>query len=213
MTRRTLALPLVFAVLLLSFAFVAGAGAQYAEPADPIESIYEAAEPGTEFGAAAEQAADSDSEPGADTGPAAEPAQTLDPLVEIVEPDLTNPFTWAFRPLTITVPAGTPVTWFNRGVIGHTVTAQDQSWDSDILLGGGAFQRAFDIPGEVAYFCRIHPWATGTVVVVAADGGAGPAPEPAPMGEAATAEEAAPVEEASSPTGEVPVEAEMSAEG
>src|SRR5689334_2484604 len=38
-----------------------------------------------------------------------------------------------FQPQTITVPAGTTITWTNNGTVPHTVTADDGSFDSGTL--------------------------------------------------------------------------------
>ncbi|MBA3728383.1 MAG: cupredoxin domain-containing protein [Actinobacteria bacterium] len=72
---------------------------------------------------------------------------------------------FVFRPPTLDVPAQTEITWVNRDATSHTVTARDGSFDSDILDGGGTFSAGFDVPGEFAYFCKIHPGMEGVIRV------------------------------------------------
>ncbi|MGH2585000.1 MAG: cytochrome P460 family protein [Dehalococcoidia bacterium] len=72
---------------------------------------------------------------------------------------------YTFLPDTITVPAGTTVTWINNDVVPHTVTAGDGSWDSGKMLYGFSFSQRFDTPGTFQFNCSIHPVMTGQVVV------------------------------------------------
>jgi plastocyanin len=88
------------------------------------------------------------------------------------EPDLTN---WHFDPAEVTVPAGSTVVWVNQGEQDHTVTADDQSFDSGYKKKGATFERAFARPGRYSYHCAPHPWMKGTVVVVVAAAAAVPA--------------------------------------
>ena len=69
-----------------------------------------------------------------------------------------------FDPYTITVEAGTEVTWTNRDTVLHTVTDVGGAFDSQ-LLPGGEFTFTFDDPGTYMYNCAVHPWAGGMVVV------------------------------------------------
>lgn len=70
-----------------------------------------------------------------------------------------------FGPSTLTVKAGTTVTWINDDDAPHTVTAVDRSWSSGDLPPGTRYQRAFTTPGTYAYICLYHPWMQGTVIV------------------------------------------------
>jgi plastocyanin len=72
---------------------------------------------------------------------------------------------FAFEPEALTVPVGTNVTWTNRDPLAHSIRAADESFESDDLGDGTAFQFTFDAPGEYAYVCGIHPSMSGTVVV------------------------------------------------
>ena len=74
-----------------------------------------------------------------------------------------------YRPTTITVPSGTTVVWTNLDEANHTVTADDDSFDSGLLGLNEAFAHTFTTPGEYGYYCIPHgapgsgQW--GTVVV------------------------------------------------
>ena len=72
---------------------------------------------------------------------------------------------FAFDPLAITVSAGATVTWTNEGPSGHTVTADDGSFDSMVIAPGSLFEMTFDTPGTYAYHCKPHPDMTATIVV------------------------------------------------
>lgn len=74
----------------------------------------------------------------------------------------------AFRPREITVAVGEDVTWtFEDGGLGHTVTADDASFDSG-ERSEGAFVQTFSEVGEVAYHCERHAAMHGVVTVEAA---------------------------------------------
>ena len=75
----------------------------------------------------------------------------------------------AFQEPSVTVQAGTPVTWSNEDAVGHTVTSgtpeePTEVFDED-LPDGGEVQVTLDEPGTYAYWCRIHPQMTAEVVV------------------------------------------------
>lgn len=69
-----------------------------------------------------------------------------------------------FQPDPIEVEAGTTVVWSNEDGVGHTVSAEDGSFDEAVDAGSSA-SVTFDEAGEYEYFCGIHPQMSGTVVV------------------------------------------------
>ena len=71
-----------------------------------------------------------------------------------------------FGPQTLTVPAGTTITWINDDDEPHNVTASDRSYRSPIMDSGARFSRTYPAPGEYAYFCALHPHMTGRILVV-----------------------------------------------
>jgi plastocyanin len=72
---------------------------------------------------------------------------------------------FSFSPATITVKAGTTLTWTNRDDIPHTVVADDKSFKSKVLDTGEKFTFTPTKPGTYPYFCSIHPKMTGKLVV------------------------------------------------
>jgi plastocyanin len=75
---------------------------------------------------------------------------------------------FAFTTPTITVAAGTTITWTNRDDIPHTVTASDgppPSFRSHPLDTGDHYDMLFAKPGTYQYFCSLHPKMRGTVIV------------------------------------------------
>ncbi len=72
---------------------------------------------------------------------------------------------FAFAPATLTVSAGTTVTWTNRDEEPHTVAASDGSFHSPGMGTGATFSHIFSTAGRFDYICSIHPMMHGTVVV------------------------------------------------
>ncbi|HVN75078.1 MAG TPA: cupredoxin family copper-binding protein [Thermoanaerobaculaceae bacterium] len=72
---------------------------------------------------------------------------------------------FTFNPATITVPAGTTVTWTNRDDMPHTVVANDRSFRSGALDTEQTFSHTFEAPGTFVYFCSIHASMVGKVIV------------------------------------------------
>lgn len=72
---------------------------------------------------------------------------------------------FAFVTATLTVGAGTTVTWTNRDEEPHTVAASDGSFHSPGMGAGATFAHTFATAGTFDYVCSIHPMMRGTVVV------------------------------------------------
>lgn len=72
---------------------------------------------------------------------------------------------FAFAPATLTVKAGTTVTWTNRDEEPHTVAASDGSFHSPGMGTGAVYSHTFPAAGKFDYVCSIHPMMHGTVVV------------------------------------------------
>lgn len=72
----------------------------------------------------------------------------------------------AFDPETVTVAAGTTVTWVSADPnLPHTSNSEDEVWFSGTLNEGDEFSFTFEEPGTFAYFCEVHPTMTGSIVV------------------------------------------------
>lgn len=69
---------------------------------------------------------------------------------------------FAFAPESLTVAAGTEVSWSNEDPTQHTVTAANDDFDSDVLESGDRFSFTFT-KGIYKYACNIHPDMVGTV--------------------------------------------------
>jgi plastocyanin len=74
---------------------------------------------------------------------------------------------FAFGPNSLTVAAGTTVTWINRDDEPHTVVnaGNPRLFKSSALDTGNKFSFTFDKPGTYRYFCSLHPHMTGVIVV------------------------------------------------
>lgn len=70
-----------------------------------------------------------------------------------------------FSPQSITVAAGTTVTWTNRDSVSHTVTGDNGGPASSQIATGQSYSYTFATPGTYTYHCTIHPMMKGTVIV------------------------------------------------
>jgi len=73
----------------------------------------------------------------------------------------------AFTPRALTISVGETITFTNDDDDAHTVTATDGSFDSKGLDTNGVWRHTFTKPGTYAYFCQLHPFMKGTIVVKA----------------------------------------------
>ena len=95
-------------------------------------------------------------------------AATAAPPAATVAPAAAGAVTitgFAFKPATLDVAVGTTVTWTNQDSVGHTVTADDASFDSGTVNGGTTFSQVFSTAGTFAYHCKIHSSMHGTITV------------------------------------------------
>lgn len=60
-----------------------------------------------------------------------------------------------FTPKIVTIKAGGTVTWTDKEGT-HTVTADDNSWESPTLNAGKTFSYQFTKPGTYRYHCSFH---------------------------------------------------------
>ena len=77
---------------------------------------------------------------------------------------------FAFAPQRLTV-TGTTVTWINDDDVPHTVASSTKLFKSKALDTGDKFSFTFTTPGAYQYFCSVHPYMTGAIVVEPATGG------------------------------------------
>lgn len=72
--------------------------------------------------------------------------------------------TSAYQPKDAVIMAGDTLVWTNQDGAGHTVTADDNSYDSHPGCGGGGsclekgeeFRHTFTAGGKYLYYCRLH---------------------------------------------------------
>jgi plastocyanin len=72
---------------------------------------------------------------------------------------------FAFSVSTLTVSSGTTVIWTNNDGTTHTVTADDNSFDSNDIAPGKTYSKTFSSTGTFAYHCKYHSTMTASVVV------------------------------------------------
>ena len=74
-----------------------------------------------------------------------------------------------YSPPMLVVAPGTTVTWKNDDDSPHSVREKDGKFKSAALDTDDTFSQAFSAPGEYDYFCSIHPYMTGKIVVKSAN--------------------------------------------
>jgi plastocyanin len=82
-------------------------------------------------------------------------------------PDAVTIANFAFKPSPLIVTPGTKVTWTNTDDEPHTVVSADggKTFKSAALDTDDKFSFTFDKPGTYKYFCSIHSYMSGTIVV------------------------------------------------
>lgn len=76
-----------------------------------------------------------------------------------------------YDPASLIIFVGGEIIWKNNDNSSHTVTSgniiegPDGIFDSGLIKTGETFSFKFEKTGNYAYFCMIHPWATGSVTV------------------------------------------------
>ena len=96
---------------------------------------------------------------------------------EVVEVKISNGSsvinnTQFYAPPEVHVAAGSSIKWTNDDSAIHTVTqgkpsegANSTGFNSGPIQPGGTFVHFFDESGTVDYFCSIHPYMIGKVIV------------------------------------------------
>jgi plastocyanin len=100
--------------------------------------------------------------------PSASADESPAPNAEISEASSANQVAidnFTFTPQTLTVPAGTKVTWINHDDVPHTVTDTEMRFRSAALDTDEVFSFTFTATGEYPYYCGIHPHMTGKIIV------------------------------------------------
>lgn len=101
---------------------------------------------------------------GATTTTTEAPAGTVEtPLSGTVEVSIKS---FAFTPATLVVKKGTVIQITNQDSTGHSLTADDGSFDTGVFSSGKTKTLTMETVGEFAYHCTPHPSMTGTITVV-----------------------------------------------
>jgi plastocyanin len=77
---------------------------------------------------------------------------------------------YAFVPATLTIKVGTQVVWSNDSNAPHTVSSDSGVFNTPNPLGinpGQTYAFTFTKPGTYPYYCNIHTYMTGKIVVMA----------------------------------------------
>jgi len=78
-----------------------------------------------------------------------------------------------FIPSPVVITVGGTVTWENTDTAAHTSSSGTPAdglsgvFDSSLIKAGGSYSHTFDTAGTFDYFCMVHPWMEGTVIVEA----------------------------------------------
>ena len=89
-----------------------------------------------------------------------------------------------FLPATLTIAPGDTVEFVNNDNAAHTSTSgtpqdgADGNWDSSLVMVGMSYSVTLDTVGDYPYFCMVHPWMAG-LVIVGEGGTSTPESEPA----------------------------------
>jgi len=76
-----------------------------------------------------------------------------------------------FIPNMVTIDIGGEVIWENNDTAAHTITSgtavegPSGVFDSSLVMAGSSFSHTFEDAGTFDYFCMVHPWMAGTVMV------------------------------------------------
>jgi len=78
-----------------------------------------------------------------------------------------------YIPYMVTIDVGGEVMWNNIDAMAHTVTAGtptegvSEHFDSGLVAPGAMFSHEFTEAETFDYYCMVHPWMTGSVIVEA----------------------------------------------
>lgn len=71
-----------------------------------------------------------------------------------------------YLPKIIKVSIGDRITWTNKDIIPHTVTASDDSWDSKLLNQGEQWHLDITSNLDLTYYCRYHPLMRAAIEII-----------------------------------------------
>ena len=80
-----------------------------------------------------------------------------------------------YDPNPVEISTGDTITWINKDIPAHTIVSGDPFekqtgfFDSGYILPEESFKHTFFKSGEYSYFCVLHPWAVGNIIVTGTD--------------------------------------------
>ncbi len=112
----------------------------------------------------------------ADKAAAAAAAAAKAPMTATVEPVAGSgapgcETTECYTPSTVTISAGGTVTFTNTDTAPHTSTSgsaangPDGVFDTSLIMMNASFDVTLADAGTYTYFCMVHPWMEGTIIV------------------------------------------------
>lgn len=96
---------------------------------------------------------------------------TISPAAGSSSPGCDETAEGCFIPSTATVDEGGHVIMSNTDTAAHTFTSgtaadgPDGAFDTGLLMTGNSFEWVPDTAGEYPYFCMVHPWMKGLIIV------------------------------------------------
>jgi len=76
-----------------------------------------------------------------------------------------------YLPYSLNIKTNDVIDWYNADSAAHTVTSGNPTsgpngkFDSNLFLAGSTFSHKFTQSGNYPYFCMVHPWMTGEIIV------------------------------------------------
>lgn len=76
-----------------------------------------------------------------------------------------------YSPFSVVINVDDKVVWINKDSSVHTVSSgnpadgPDGEFDSDLFMPNEQFSHYFEKPGSFSYFCLVHPWMAGEIIV------------------------------------------------
>lgn len=90
------------------------------------------------------------------------------PLSSAVSTNQVTIRDYQYIPKTIKVKTGTKVTWTNQDQVHHSITADLSTKDapnSPLIGQGQSYSFTFHKAGTYKFYCMLHPYMLGTVIV------------------------------------------------
>jgi plastocyanin len=72
---------------------------------------------------------------------------------------------FTFSPPVLTIKPGGKVTFVNHDDIPHSIVDANGKFKSKVLDTDDSYNMTFTTPGDVTYFCGLHPHMKGSIVV------------------------------------------------